>query len=134
MSSEQALGTRPDRTAETTVEVRCTGHVRTEIGEHSFEYAFEGSTLRAFLEAFFEDHDVADMLIAETEAEATTSGWAPTDGNPPGDWNKNPEGEQTRAFARVAINGRFNEHIDGLDTELEDGDRVALMYPFMFCF
>ena len=52
---------------------------------------------------------------------------------PTGAWNKNPEGEQTRAFARVAINGRFNEHIDGLDTELEDGDRVALMYPFMFC-
>lgn len=133
MSSDQALGTRPDRTAETTVDVRCTGHVRTEIGEHSFEYTFEGSTLREFLDSFLEEHDVGDMLIAETEAEATTTGWAPTDGNPPGAWNKNPEGEQTRAFARVAINGRFNEHIDGLDTELEDGDRVALMYPFMFC-
>jgi hypothetical protein len=110
MRSEQALGTRPGRTAETTVDVRCTGHVRTEIGEHSFEYTFEGSTLRAFLEAFFEEHDVGDMLIAETEAEATTRGWAPTDGDPPGAWNKNPEGEQTRAFARV-----------------------ALMYPFIFC-
>ena len=133
MSSDQALETRSDQTAETTVDVRCTGHVRTEIGEHSFEYTFEGSTLRAFLDAFLAEYDVEDMLIAETEAEATTTGWAPTDGNPPGAWNKNPEGEQTRAFARVAINGRFNEHLDGLDTELEAGDRVALMYPFMFC-
>jgi len=119
--------------AETTVEVRCTGHVRTEIGKHRFEYTFEGATLREFLAAFFEEYDVADMLIAETEAEAATNGWVPTDGDPPGTWKKNPEGEQTRAFARVAINGQFNEHLDGLDTELEDGDRVALMYPFMFC-
>ena len=117
----------------TTVEVRCTGHVRTEIGEHGFEYSFEGSTLRAFLDAFFEEYDVADMLIAETEAEATTEGWAPMESEPPGSWETNPEGEQTRAFARVAINGQFNEHLDGLDTELEDGDRVALMYPFMYC-
>ncbi len=133
MSSNQTLEERSDRIAETTVEVRCTGHVRTEIGEHSFEYSFDGSTLREFLEAFFEEYDVADMLIAETEEEATAHGWAPTDGDPPGAWRKNPEGEQTRAFARVAINGQFNEHLDGLDTELEAGDRVALMYPFMFC-
>ncbi|PSP64066.1 pterin cluster protein, partial [Halobacteriales archaeon QH_8_64_26] len=39
----------------------------------------------------------------------------------------------TRAYARVAVNGRFNENLEGLDTELEAGDRVALMYPFMFC-
>jgi molybdopterin converting factor small subunit len=31
------------------------------------------------------------------------------------------------------VNGRFNEQLDGFDTELTDGDRVALMYPFMFC-
>jgi len=132
MSSDQALAERSERAATTTVEVRCTGHVRTEIGEHSFEYRFEGDTLREFLDAFFAEYDVADMLIAETEAEARTNGWAPVE-DPPGDWAKNPEGEQTRAFARVAINGRFNEHLAGLDTELEDGDRVALMYPFMFC-
>jgi hypothetical protein len=78
--------TEPSR--RTTVDVRCTGHVRTEIGEHSFEYAFEGSTLREFLDAFFEEYGVADMLIAETEDEARTEGWAPTDGDPPGSWEK----------------------------------------------
>ena len=131
--SDSGPGRESKPVAETTVEINCTGHVRTEIGRHSFEYTFEGTTLRELLAAFFEEYDVADMLIAETEKEAQTSGWAPTDGDPPGTWRKNPAGEQTRAFARIAINGRFNEHLDGLDTELEDGDRVALMYPFMFC-
>jgi len=124
----------PEGVAETTVTVKCTGHVRTAIGDHRLEFTFEGDTLREFLAAFFEEYDVADMLIAETEAEATTRGWAPVDeADLPGAWNKNPEGEQTRAYARVCVNGRFNENLDGLDTELDDGDRVALIYPFMFC-
>ena len=84
MSANEALAERSDGTAVTTVEARCIGHVRTEIGEHSFEYSFEGNRLREFLDAFFEDYDVADMLIAETEEKATTNGWAPTDGDPPG--------------------------------------------------
>lgn len=133
MSSTESFLERSESRPETTVHVRCTGHVRTEIGKHSFDYTFAGETLREFLEAFFETYDVAEMLIAETEADATSHGWAPIEGEPPGTWKKNPEGEQTRAFARVAINGRFNEHLDGLDTTLEEGDRVSLMYPFMFC-
>jgi molybdopterin converting factor small subunit len=117
----------------TTVTVKCTGHVRTAVGEPRLEFSFEGTTLRAFLDAFFEAYDVADMLIAETEEEATTRGWAPVEEDLPGTWNANPEGERTRAYARVLVNGRFNESLSGLDTVLEDGDRVALVYPFMFC-
>jgi len=122
-----------DPDAATTVDVRCIGHVRTAIGEHEMDFTVEGDTLRAFLEAFFEVYGVEDPVIAGTEAEATAHGWAPTDGDPPGTRKKNPEGERTRTFARIAINGTFNEHLDGLDTELEDGDRVALVYPFIFC-
>lgn len=118
---------------ETTVEVRCTGRVRDAVGAPKLEYTFEGSTLRAFLETFFEEYDVRDLILAETEAEATTRGWAPRPIDLPGAWKKNPEGEQTRAYARVCVNGRFNEHLDGFDTTLSDGDRVALIYPFMFC-
>ena len=117
----------------TTVRVHCTGHVRDEVGTPRLTYEFEGTTLREFLDAFFDEYDVADMLIAETEADATAHGWAPLSGEPPGTWKKNPEGEQTRRYARVAINGRFNEHLDGLDTELTEDDRVSLMFPFMFC-
>ncbi|WP_083252517.1 MoaD/ThiS family protein [Haladaptatus sp. W1] len=120
-------------TAETTVEVRCTGHVRDAVGSPGLTFTFEGTTLREFLTAFFAEYDVEDMLIAETEADATTRGWATVPGELPGTWRKNPEGEQTRAYARVAINGTFNEHIGGLNTRLEDGDRVALMYPFIYC-
>ena len=129
---EPATDARPAPT--TTIDVKCTGKVQEEVGELSFEYSFEGDTLREFLAAFFDEHDVEDMLIAKTEAEATTKGWAPADVGLPGEnWAKNPEGEQTRAYARVTVNGQFNEHLDGLDTALEDGDRVALIYPFMFC-
>jgi molybdopterin converting factor small subunit len=129
-TSEEAISAE---TAQTTVDVKCTGHVRDAVGTPRLDFAFEGRTLREFLESFFEAYDVADLLIAETEAEATTPGWANAPEELPGTWAKNPEGEQTRAYARVAVNGRFNENLDGLDTELEDGDRVALMYPFMFC-
>lgn len=129
-----AGGSETETAARTTVEARCTGHIRTEIGESRIEYTFEGDTLRDFLEAFFEDYDVGDMLIAETEEEATTEGWAPELESLPGEnYAKNPEGEQTRVYARVAVNGTFNEHLDGLDTELEDGDRVAMIYPFIYC-
>lgn len=117
----------------TAVTVRCTGHVRSAVGTHELEFTFEGSTLREFLEEFFESYQVEDLLIAETEADATAPGWAPKPETLPGTWRKNPEGEQTRAYARICVNGRFNELYEGFDTELEDGDRVALMNPFMFC-
>jgi len=125
----------PERTGDattTTVEVRPTGHVRTEIGEPRVEFTFEGETLREFLEQFFEAHDVRDLVMAETDDDAATEGWATVE-SPPGEWAANPPGERTRTYARVVVDGTFNEHLDGLDTELEDGARVALLYPFIFC-
>lgn len=117
----------------TTVEVKATGHVREELDHHRFSFTFEGHTLGAFLEAFFDEYGCRDLLLAETEDDEVASGWADHAGDPPGRWERNPEGERTRAYARVLVNGRFNELLDGFSTELEDGDRVALMYPFMFC-
>jgi molybdopterin converting factor small subunit len=132
--SEQSASNRPEADRRlTTVEVRPTGRVRAAVGAPRLEYAFEGDTLKEFLSAFFEEYDVEEMLIAETEADATTRGWASARGEIPGTWRKNPEGEQTRAYARILVNGRFNENLDGLDTTLADGDRVALVYPFIFC-
>ena len=125
--------TEMSRAVETTVQVRCTGHVRSKVGTGRLEYRFEGQTLREFLDAFFAEYDVREMLIADTEDEATTRGWAPQLDELPGKYAKNSEGEQTRRYARVVVNGTFNEHLDGLDTELTDGDRVALVYPFMYC-
>ncbi|GAA0204526.1 MoaD/ThiS family protein [Halobaculum roseum] len=124
---------RDDERAVTTVEVKGTGRLYDALPEHRFEYSFEGTTLREFLEAFLDEHDVAEFLIAETPEEEVAHGWAPAPEELPDDFTANPEGDRTRAYARIAINGRFNEHLDGFDTELEDGDRVALMYPFMYC-
>jgi molybdopterin converting factor small subunit len=129
MSVQQA-----DEQATTTVEVRATGHVRRELGDHRFEFAFDGDTLGEFLDAFFDEHGLEEMLLAESEEQETAATWANYPGDPPGRWERNPEGERTRAYARVLVNGRFNELLDGFATELEDGDRVALTYPFTFCF
>ncbi len=123
-----------DEPPETTVTIRCTGHVRRELGTHEFDYVFEGDTLRELLDELFEEHpELQELIIAETEAEATHSGWAPTPEDLPGTWTKNPVGEQTIAYARILVNGRFNENERGFDTRLDEGDRVALVYPFMFC-
>lgn len=129
----QARNGEREDTPSTTVEVRCTGDIRDAVGLGRLEYHFEGDTLRDFLTAFFAEYDVESLLIASTRAEATAPGWAPSPERLPGTWEANPEGEQTRPFARVLINGTFNEHLDGFDTRLDDGDRISLMKPFVFC-
>ncbi|WP_255198759.1 MoaD/ThiS family protein [Halorarius litoreus] len=118
----------------TTVDVKATGNVRRALDEHRFDFTFEGTTLREFLDAFFAEYGCADLILA-TDDNDRTKGWAryPGEGTPPGRWVANPEGERTRRYARVLINGKFNELLDGFDTELEDGDRIALMQPFMYC-
>jgi len=132
--SDASPAAATDPAVETTVTVRCTGHVRTELGEYEFEFTFAGDTLREFLDELFAEYpELQEMLIAETEADATHSGWAPTPEELPGTWSKNPVGEQTTTYARILVNGHFNENENGFDTELEAGDRVALVYPFMFC-
>ena len=71
----------------------------------------------------------------EVLADASTEGWArvPDLDALPGRWVDNPEGERTRPYARMLVDGRFNELLDGFDTELEDGARVALVNPFVYC-
>ena len=129
--SQQMQAAEPETT---TVDVRATGHVRDALGTPQLSFTFEGSTLREFVAAFFEEYDVRDLVIAETKAESATRGWAPIESDEvPGDLRKNPDGERTRAYARILINGTFNENLEGFDTELSEGDRVALVNPFVFC-
>jgi molybdopterin converting factor small subunit len=132
MTATHTAETADGTATTTTVEVRPTGHVRAEVGDPHVEFTFEGDTLREFLARFFEVYDVEDLVMAETDDEAATEGWADVE-DPPGEWAANPPGERTRTYARVVVDGTFNEHLDGLDTELADGDRVALLYPFIFC-
>jgi molybdopterin converting factor small subunit len=37
---------------------------------------------------------------------------------------------EVRPWARVLVNGRSHEFLNGLDTELRNGDRIALIYPY----
>lgn len=133
LSSAMTPAAAQDQTEETTVTVKCTGRVRDAVGTPSMDYSFAGNTLADFLDAFLEEYDVADLLLASEEADASAPGWAPVPDSLPGTWNKNPDDEQVRRFARVLVNGRFNEHLEGFDTQLTDGDRVSLMYPFVYC-
>ena len=52
-----------EQTATTTVTVKATGHVRRELGEHQFEYTFEGDTLGEFLDAFFAEYGCEELLL-----------------------------------------------------------------------
>lgn len=117
----------------TTVTVVCTGKVRDAVGGARLSYTFTGRTLREFLETFFNDYPVRDLVMATKAADERAPGWAPTPDVLPGKWATNPPGDRTRRFARVTINGTFNEHLEGLDTRLSDGDRIGLLYPFMYC-
>ena len=84
---------------ETTVDVRATEHVRDALGTPQPSFTFGGDILRAFVEALFVEHDVQELVIAEADGEAVTSGWAPIEGDDvPGDLRKNPEDERTRAY------------------------------------
>ncbi len=111
--TDQHAAATADRDTETTVTVRCTGHVRTALGRHELEFTFEGNRLRDFLEAFFAEYDLADMLIAETEADATHSGWAPVPDDLPGTWRKNPEASRPgRTRGSVSTAGSTNTSTD----------------------
>lgn len=118
----------------TTVALHATGHVRDAMDQPHQTFTFQGDTLRDLLAKLFDEQPgLAEMLVAETETEATTDGWANPPENLPGTWHKNPEGEQTKPYARVLVNGKFNEVLAGFDTKIEDEDRVSLVYPFIFC-
>ncbi|MFB6109707.1 MAG: MoaD/ThiS family protein [Halodesulfurarchaeum sp.] len=118
----------------TTVTVRCTGHVREAVGAGKFTYTFTGTTLGDFLSEFFEEHPIEDLVLASEPEDEAPDGWAEPPDELPGTWRQNPPGERTRKYARITVNGTFNVHLDGFRTELEDGDRVAMMNPFVFCF
>ncbi len=42
----------------------------------------------------------------------------------------NDKGE-VRDWARVLINGRSHEFVGGMDADLNDGDRIVLVYPYV---
>jgi molybdopterin converting factor small subunit len=37
---------------------------------------------------------------------------------------------EVRPWTRVLVNGRSHEFLGGLDIDLHDGDRIAIVYPY----
>ncbi|WP_440769055.1 pterin cluster protein [Natronorubrum sp. DTA28] len=129
MSAEIDCG-RADGT--TTVDVRCTGHVREHVGSHELEFTFAGERLRAFLVAFDATYDLEPFFAVDPERESDPMArlW----GRPPGEFPgwRPPDGDRSRPYGRICCNGQFSDNLAGLETRLEDGDRIALLYPFLF--
>ncbi|SDK19622.1 hypothetical protein [Natronorubrum texcoconense] len=129
MSAEINSG-RADGT--TTVDVRCTGRVRERVGSHELEFTFAGDRLRTFLAAFAATYDLEAFFAVDPEREPHPMArvWARPPGEFPG-WRP-PDGDRSRPYGRICLDGQFSDNLDGLETRLEDGDRIALLYPFLF--
>jgi molybdopterin converting factor small subunit len=68
------------------------------------EFTCRESKLKDVLRAIVASYRVADIILAENG--------------------------EVRPWARVLVNGRSHELVGGLDVELHNGDRVALIYPY----
>jgi molybdopterin converting factor small subunit len=77
---------------------------RQRAGAGVVEFTSPESKLRDVLNAIVASYRIADLILTE-------------------------KGE-VRPWARVLVNGRCHEFVGGLDTELQSGDRIALIYPY----
>ena len=76
---------------------------RTRIGQ--IEFNSSGRKLRDVLSEVGEFYNVADIILTEN-----------------GD---------VRPYARVLVNGRSFQFIGGMNSELHEGDAIALIYPWL---
>ncbi len=77
---------------------------RQRAGTGTVEFASSGNRLRDALREIVNEYGIADIIFTEN-----------------GD---------VRPWARVLVNGRPQQFLGGLDDELHDGDRIALIYPY----
>jgi molybdopterin converting factor small subunit len=87
-----------------TVTVKFMSIARQRAGVGVVEFTSRESRLRFVLKEIADAYRIADIIFTE-------------------------RGE-VRPWARVLVNGRSHEFVDGLDTELHNGDRIALIYPY----
>ncbi len=93
----------------TKVTLKFTGNVHTRMDAYQMDFSFEGTRLRELLDALFAQHNnVRDLLLDES-------------GN-------------LKPYARVLVNGRFSELLQGLDTPVCDGDTIVLIHPYAVAF
>lgn len=85
-----------------TVKFMSMARQRTRTG--GLEFVSSERRLRAVLREIVDRYNMTDILLSENG--------------------------EVRPWARVLVNGRCHEFLGGLDLELHDGDRVALIYPY----
>ncbi len=90
------------------VTLKFTGNVHTRVGAYQMDFSFEGTRLRELLNAVLARHNLRDLLLDES-------------GN-------------LKPYARVLVNGRFSELLQGLDTPVRDGDIIVLIHPYAVAF
>lgn len=77
---------------------------RQRAGTASVEFVSTNDRLGDVLKEIVNSYKIADIILSE-------------DGD-------------VRPWTRVLVNGRSQQFMDGLNTELHDGDRIALIYPY----
>jgi molybdopterin converting factor small subunit len=87
----------------TRVKLQFTGDVWARMGGGHMDFEFEGATLGALLEALFVRHNLRDLLLDENG--------------------------KVRFRSRIAVNGRFSDTLQHMDTLVGDGDTIVLMRP-----
>ncbi len=90
------------------VTLKFTGNIHARVGAYQMDFSFEGNRLRELLDAVTARHAVRDLLLDAS-------------GN-------------IKPYARVLVNGRFSELLQGLDTPVRDGDTVVLIHPYAVAF
>lgn len=79
--------------------------VRGRVGKYSDEFTTDKTLLREALEEILGFYRIRDLIL-------TSEG-------------------SLRPWARILLNGRMHELVGGLEAKLNDGDRIALVYPFI---
>lgn len=85
--------------------VKFMGIPRQHTGTGRVEFTSSKSRLRDVLKEIVDSYAIADILLTENG--------------------------EVRPYARVLVNGRSFQFVGGLDTQLHDGDAVALIYPWI---
>jgi molybdopterin converting factor small subunit len=87
-----------------TITVKFMSIARQRAGVSAAEFTSHESKLRLMLKEIAEAYRITNIILTE--------------------------GGEVRPWARVLVNGRSHVFVGGLDTELHNGDCVALVYPY----
>lgn len=83
--------------------VKFTGDVWMRMHRGQIEFAFEGDNLGQLLDALFARYALRDLLLDESGS--------------------------VRFRSRIAVNGRFSDTLQGMQTPVHSGDVIVLMRP-----